>query len=219
MILDRLSNQELKSVALTVLELKIKGDKTGKTDKTDKVNKLVGYIFNYLKTKNMVIFKTKNLVDTEIESLENGDIIGFVFQDIYYCRGSGGKLNICNNVLRQKIAYLRELSGTVKTDEKYSEIIGYYENDGMKNNQFKIIDLTKTRKGKIKGIQLSRGRACMSHHIDNLFEIRKNLGMKKPDMSFKIRRETVCMEVEFYFRYLQEMGKGGVTWFISERVV
>lgn len=212
MILDKFNNKDLIDIAYTTIELMLKNPKEFKS------NKVAIYILNYLKDKGMIVEKSKNLIDPQLSNIKTGDVVGFVFDDKYYCR-TGNNLDICESVLQQKIAYLRELKLKKPDKREYFEIMGYYENDGNKKNQFKIIDLTKTRKGKTKSKTLPSGRACGSHKMEDLFKIRKKIGMKKPEFSTKAKREDICLEVEFFMRYLDEKCVDKKTWFISDRKV
>ena len=212
MILDRSSNTDLLGITYTTMELYFKDLKMFRK------NKVAIYIMDYLKNKNIIIIKTKNLVDPKVAKFKSGDIIGFVLQDKYYCY-INGILDSCDSILQQKIAYIRELSLKKITDLDYFELVGYYENDGKKKNQFKIVDLSKTRKGRSKIKTLPNGRTCCSYKMENLYAVRKKIGMKKPEFSSKSKRYNICLEIEFFMRYLQNEEVNKKTWFVTNRVV
>jgi len=209
MILDRLSMKDLLSVTFNVMELYFK-----KYD-AFKSNKVAGYILNYLQARDVLLIKTKMLVDAKVDMYKTNDYIGFVLEDKYYCFTKGGLLDTCDNVLQQKIAYIREL--TVKKVAKpiYPDIVGYYENDGVKKNQFKIINTTT--KKRLKNI-LTSGRTCTTYKMEDLIEVMKVIGMKKPATQ-KIKRDYICVEIEFLLRYFEEIAKEHKTWFVSNRKV
>ena len=197
-ILDRLSMKELLNVVYNTMELYFKDQSSFKK------HKVAPYIFNYLKEKDILLVKTKTLVDPKVDKYKTNDVIGFMLDDKYYCH-----LDICDNVLQQKIAYIREL--TIKKVPKpiYNPIVGYYENDGSKKNQFKIItDATKKKMS---------GRACGTYKVETLIEIMKDIG--SPKKPAKLKREKICVELEFLLRYFNEIKKSGKTWFISNRKV
>ena len=208
MIMDRITSmKELFNATYLLMELYFKN-----YDKF-KNNKVATYILNYLKNKDILLIKTKLLIDPKIDSYKNNDYIGFVVDGKYYCF-TKGSLNECDNVLQQKIAYIRNLTMKQAPKPIYSDIVGYYINDGIKKNEFKIIN-TKTKQHSKK--ILMSGRTCITYKMDDLIDVIKLIGFKKPVFSKKIKRDHICIETEFILRYYEELKKDNKTWFVSNR--
>jgi len=209
MILDRISLKDLFNIAYVVMELYFKNYNEFKT------NKIAGYVLNYLKDNDILLIKTKLLVDPKIDSYKTNDYIGFAVDKKYYCYLKGS-LDECDNVLQQKIAYIRDL--TVKKVPKpvYHEIVGYYINDGVKKNEFKIVNTTS--KKSIKNI-LTSGRTCITYKMDDLVEVMQIIGFQKPAFSKKVKRDHICLETEFILRYYEAIKKNNKTWFVINRRV
>jgi len=210
MILDRLNMKDLLNVTYNVMELYFKSKQS-----EFKNNKVAPYVLNYLKEKDILLIKTKLLVDSKIDMYKTGDYIGFILDEKYYCY-TKEHLDICDNVLQQKIAYIRELSIKKPTKVSYRDIVGYYINDAVKKNEFKIIHTSS--KKPIKNI-LTSGRSCITYKMEDLLEVMKLIGMKKPAFSKKVKRDNICIEIEFLLRYFEMVKKGGETWFVSNRKV
>ena len=231
MILDRANNQDTLSIAFNTMDLYFKDLKTFKS------NKVAGYILEYMKDNDMVIYKSRDLIDPKVAKYKKGDIIGFTFNDKYYChqtssnstnnsknsntnakkngaKKSHGKLDLCGSVLQQKIVYLRDLKLDKKTEPQWADVVGLLQNDGLNSPIFKIIDLTKGK----KKTALPGGRVCSTFNMENLFEIRKIIEMKNPGFPSKAKRDNVCLEIEFMLRYFNQIKQDKKDWFVTKRV-
>ena len=146
-----------------------------------------------------------------LESVQKKKEVSALFKNMHFVEAS-------RELLAKVKSYRSFMKKNVNKKKKYDKIYGIIDFDMKKNTKiFKIVDKSEEEMYLIKDKEPSKrsiikGRVCSTFKINYLSDLRRKIGMY--EYKFKRSIISICVEIELYFRYLQEKeGNEGKTYF------